>query len=518
MLRSLAFAINADDTLVSDAKLDGINYLVVPVVSLIEGVLHPSSSENAELALASEFGKFPESWNGRPVILDHPKDEDGIPVSANSPDIWEESVVGFVFNTVLDGKKLKSEMWINKDKAGEELLDRFQDEDSMVEVSTGLYADTEEKKGRFNGEKYQGIWRNIVPDHLAILPEGTLGACSVEDGCGAPRINAQATKRSGTIYTLSAASTKEFAQAQKDMKAACGCEKGPKVDKKQGIFQKAVSALKDLGLDIFKDRSDRDVRGALQAALDAKLGNETFQYVMDVFPDEVIYYHSGNGTVRRSYSIDDNGAITLGEEVEQVRAETEYVPVVVNDRDPTTQGADMDPKQQNQQQAGTQAPAGPTAADMAAIASETATKILAEAEAKRKAEAEAKAAEEAKQLEAARIAKVNASPEAYVEAAPEQFRGTLKSALEFFNSRKTTLIKGLSGKTKMSEDELKLLDPAMLEKLADAVGLEVNGGTQTTFAGANAPALNANAGKQDAFTPPMQVFPIKSLDGKDKAA
>src|SRR5690606_5439608 len=26
--------------------------------------------------------------------------------------------------------------------------------------------------------------RNIVPDHLALLPEGTLGACSNADGCG----------------------------------------------------------------------------------------------------------------------------------------------------------------------------------------------------------------------------------------------------------------------------------------------------------------------------------------------
>jgi hypothetical protein len=35
----------------------------------------------------------------------------------------------------------------------------------------------------FNGVKYEGIARNLRPDHLAILPDDK-GACSLEDGCG----------------------------------------------------------------------------------------------------------------------------------------------------------------------------------------------------------------------------------------------------------------------------------------------------------------------------------------------
>jgi hypothetical protein len=40
----------------------------------------------------------------------------------------------------------------------------------------------EDTEGVFNGQEFAGIWRNVIPDHLAILPEGVIGACSVADG------------------------------------------------------------------------------------------------------------------------------------------------------------------------------------------------------------------------------------------------------------------------------------------------------------------------------------------------
>jgi hypothetical protein len=48
-------------------SFDGKDYLVIPAVLLKEMVV------NAELALASEFGSFPEMWDGRPVVIYHPK-------------------------------------------------------------------------------------------------------------------------------------------------------------------------------------------------------------------------------------------------------------------------------------------------------------------------------------------------------------------------------------------------------------------------------------------------------------
>ena len=54
-------------------KFAGRDYMVVPVVALVEGVIQGVNAANPELALASEFGKFPAGWNGRPVVMDHPE-------------------------------------------------------------------------------------------------------------------------------------------------------------------------------------------------------------------------------------------------------------------------------------------------------------------------------------------------------------------------------------------------------------------------------------------------------------
>lgn len=173
----------------------GRDYLVVPVVALVEGVLTPANAPGPELALAEEFGRFPLGWNGRPITLGHPKVDDS-PVSANSPNILQQFAIGHMFNTQLDmtGTKLKSEAWIDLQRAnaigqnGRELLRRLESGE-MVEVSTGLFMQLDPSPGSWDGQPFNAIWRNIVPDHLAMLDAGTIGACSVKDGCGAPRMN-----------------------------------------------------------------------------------------------------------------------------------------------------------------------------------------------------------------------------------------------------------------------------------------------------------------------------------------
>src|SRR5215475_3950589 len=203
-------------------SLQGRDQVIVPVVALVEGVLHPSNAEYPELALASEFGHFPDGWNGRPVVLNHPK-VDGEPVSANSPRVMNNGVFGQLFNTVLDGTKLKSEMWLDVNRANElggqeqDAVERLQ-AGEMMEVSTGLFMDLDATEGTFNGEKFIGIWRNIVPDHLAVLPPGTIGACSVADGCGAPRAN----KRKG--HRIMAGAKCNTGQAACRMMGNASCE------------------------------------------------------------------------------------------------------------------------------------------------------------------------------------------------------------------------------------------------------------------------------------------------------
>jgi len=184
-MQKLTFIANTISA-VTETVYDGKPYLIAPVVAIREGVL------NNILYLSEEFGRYFESWNGRPVPLGHPK-RNGEYVSANSPDIWANEVPGYFWEVMVEGDRLKGDIWIELEKAEKigkpalDVVERLRAGDA-IEVSTGLYADIEETAGTWNGKAYEGIARNIRPDHLALLPN-EIGACSWDDGCGTPRVN-----------------------------------------------------------------------------------------------------------------------------------------------------------------------------------------------------------------------------------------------------------------------------------------------------------------------------------------
>lgn len=163
--------------------LDGKQYLVVPVVAIREGIL------NGEFVAAEEIAAGFGSWNGRPVVLGHPRDSDGRHASANVPG---GAQIGKLYNVDFTADKLRGEMWLELEPQTEEAKEAIKrlDGGTPVEVSTAYWRDLEDTPGRFNGEYYEKVARNLKPDHLAILLND-VGACSWRDGCGAPRINAQ---------------------------------------------------------------------------------------------------------------------------------------------------------------------------------------------------------------------------------------------------------------------------------------------------------------------------------------
>lgn len=163
-------------------KYNGKMYLVAPVVMLVPGV--HNGSEGPALYLAEELEKFPESWNGIPVSLGHPKIGDNF-VSCNYPEVMTDWCVGRVWNVAWEDNKLKGEVWIDIERIKElspGALDMIQS-GQPVDVSTGLWSDDELKPGTWNGDAYDAVVRNIRPDHLALLPNSE-GACNWEDGCG----------------------------------------------------------------------------------------------------------------------------------------------------------------------------------------------------------------------------------------------------------------------------------------------------------------------------------------------
>lgn len=162
---------------------DGRPFVVAPVVMIVEGVL------NGGLLTRDEFARDVETWNGRPIPVYHPQDTEGRYIFANSPEVWQKSVVGQLFNARVDGDKLIADLWLDVQKAqrlGHGELVAAIERGEVVEVSTGYLTDPEPAQGEFNGTTYTEIHRNIRPDHLALLP-GEIGACSVADGCGSNR-------------------------------------------------------------------------------------------------------------------------------------------------------------------------------------------------------------------------------------------------------------------------------------------------------------------------------------------
>ena len=172
--------------------LNGVEHWVVPVVMMVEGV--HNGSRGPLLYTAEELGRFPDSWNGVPVIINHPENEDGGQISANNPDLIK-GVVGRIFNTHMDGLKLMAEAWIDVSHlqaVSQNAYEHIRDQRAL-EVSVGMFTEDQEQAGEFNNEEYRAIAQHIRPDHLALLPDG-VGACSWDDGCGV-RVN----KKGGEI-------------------------------------------------------------------------------------------------------------------------------------------------------------------------------------------------------------------------------------------------------------------------------------------------------------------------------
>lgn len=185
--------------LVRHDTMEGRNFIVVPMVILTEGV--HNGSGGPLLYNAEELGKTPEAWNYKPVVVYHPE-LNGQGISACSPEIISTRKIGVMMNTRWEAGKLKSEAWLETEKADavDARIMLAVNAGEMMELSTGVWVDTEAAEGEWKGEKYVGIARNFRPDHLAVLPD-QIGACSIKDGAGFLR-NMDGSKKEEVRKTL----------------------------------------------------------------------------------------------------------------------------------------------------------------------------------------------------------------------------------------------------------------------------------------------------------------------------
>lgn len=414
---------------------DGIEHTVIPVVAMIEGVHQAANAPNPELALASEFGRFPIAWNGRPVTIDHPQVR-GTFVSANSPSVLADVRVGQVFNPSVEDGKLKLEAWVDPSRLNEEgqkILDKVKGGE-ITEISVGVFSEIEPIKGTFNGKEFNGVWRNPIPDHLALLSDGKVGACSVEEGCGTGRFheNSCDCKKSSTFSSI-------LVSLRKLLKK----DEEPKELTAEDI--KSFSAL-----------SDFDKRAAIQSALEI---NKEGGFVLDVFEDTFIM-ETFDGLFERKYSISEEGTISLGSERVQVRPETKYIQV-------KTEIVDMSKKEEKVAALIANEATNFTDKDKEFLLSleEDKLDLLSPKEVEKE---KTPKANEDKSKETKKENLKEVTVEEYLAQAPKAVGAFLQSALSLQDKTRNELITNIKAneKNKFSEEQLKSMDLGMLENLA----------------------------------------------------
>lgn len=190
MPRFISDKIQINKANVKQTTFEGKSYIVAPVVILTEGV-HVGSAGRV-LYTKEELKRNAQTWAGRPLPVNHPV-EGGNNVSCNDPGVIEKVSVGQIFNTKFEDNppRILGELWIDLEKCNKVDQRVLQElSEGRLEVSTGMWFELEAKSGVWGTEEYDFIASNFQPDHVALLPGGR-GACSFDDGCGAPRTNEQ---------------------------------------------------------------------------------------------------------------------------------------------------------------------------------------------------------------------------------------------------------------------------------------------------------------------------------------
>jgi len=298
------------------AVFEDREHIVVPVVMIKEGVLHAVNAAAPEFVPAETLAIAPAGWNGRPVMGGHPVVK-GEHVSANDPRILEDHSFGRLFNTEMSGTNLRSEAWLDPSHAkpgsiGERAITRVQAGEE-IEVSVGAFIVLDDKPGVFQGKKFSASWKEIVPDHLAFLAEGDTGACSNEMGCGAPRA---AQLHEGV----------EMADKKED--------EAPK----RSLRERLLSLVTFRGSASAADMSDDDLRRALDASLRAD--EPGYLGIDSVFPGESnVVYATAPGEelelFRRSYTLADDGSVSLESKKERVEPVTRFEPLTAAEESPS---------------------------------------------------------------------------------------------------------------------------------------------------------------------------------------
>lgn len=163
----------------------GQEYAVYPVVMLVPGV-HQGAIGGPVYYPPEVIAASVPKWNGIAATVNHPINAQGdYCLLSENPEIKNQKSIGDIASPFSKIGKLMGKIRLNVLKTNQthpgmiEALDSGQ----AMDVSTGLLALDDGRPGQWNGERYEASITEIIPDHLALLPDQA-GACSWQDGCG----------------------------------------------------------------------------------------------------------------------------------------------------------------------------------------------------------------------------------------------------------------------------------------------------------------------------------------------
>lgn len=174
----------------------GREYLDVPAIIIGQQVLHGAGGYEfgAELVTEKALVQSANQWNNIPVVIYHTSE------SARTIDNLENEKVGFIYNAEVigydeDPSNIRLKCMLRLDvkllklhEDGDMIINTF-DNGNIMEMSTGYFViDWQWQEGSFRGRDYVAMQNELIPDHLALLPNA-VGAYSIDDGGGANREN-----------------------------------------------------------------------------------------------------------------------------------------------------------------------------------------------------------------------------------------------------------------------------------------------------------------------------------------
>lgn len=333
--RQLTLRAAADTAAITTKQYKGIDYLVVPVVALKGGiVIRPMGSLGPELVPAEVLSNGLITWNNKPVLLDHPS-SDGLPLSGNELTVLENTSFGFTMGARIENNDLKFDIWLSQSQANNvefaaDAIERML-AGADVETSVGALIRIEERIGvAASGKDFEYAWTSAIGDHFAVLKADQTGACSVADGCGAPRL---ATAIPTAITTTVSTST--------PLQLRVAEESSVNNKQRQAIIA-AREALRAATLN--GELSDQEFRGQLWKALDAAIPG--FDWLNAYYADQqVVEFETWlDGTFaifQAPYVVASDDTITIGDPVEGTFSRT-FQPKIVVDADASSSTDDND--------------------------------------------------------------------------------------------------------------------------------------------------------------------------------